>query len=105
MENAACQDNLLGGIIHSRGAFSEQIDGPLTECISALPSFDKIWKALVGQAESSPPLFHLIFRLSAARPADSLDRRTDSFYVAGGWLRSTVFCKLDYTGVPKREKA
>jgi hypothetical protein len=26
MENPACQDNLLGGIIHSRAAFREQME-------------------------------------------------------------------------------
>jgi hypothetical protein len=40
-------------------------DEILTEYVAALPSFDKIWKALAGHAESSPPLFHLLFKLSA----------------------------------------
>jgi hypothetical protein len=40
-------------------------DEILTEYIAALPSFDQIWKALANHAESSPPLFHLLFKLSA----------------------------------------
>lgn len=40
-------------------------DEILTEYIAALRSFNKIWKARAGHAESSPPLFHLILKLSA----------------------------------------
>jgi len=39
-------------------------DEILTGYIAALPSFDAIWKALVAHVESSPPLFHLVSRLS-----------------------------------------
>jgi hypothetical protein len=47
----------------SRRSFT--FDEILSNYIAAQPSFDKIWEALVGHAESSPPLFHLIFKLSA----------------------------------------
>ncbi|MBZ5614900.1 MAG: glycosyltransferase family 39 protein [Acidobacteriia bacterium] len=39
-------------------------DEILTEYVAALPSFDAIWKTLAAHAESSPPLFHLISKLS-----------------------------------------
>jgi hypothetical protein len=47
----------------SRRSFT--FDEILSKYIAALPSFGKIWEALVGHAESSPPLFHFIFKLSA----------------------------------------
>jgi len=39
-------------------------DEILTEYIAALPSFGAIYKALAAHAESSPPLFHLVSKLS-----------------------------------------
>jgi hypothetical protein len=41
-------------------------DEILTGYIAALPSSDAIWKALAAHVESSPPLFHLVSRLSGA---------------------------------------
>jgi hypothetical protein len=41
-------------------------DEILTEYVASLPSFDAIWKTLAAHAESSPPLFHLITKLSGA---------------------------------------
>lgn len=41
-------------------------DEILTQYISALPSFGAICKTLAAHAESSPPLFHLISKLSGA---------------------------------------
>ena len=40
-------------------------DEILTEYIAAQPSFDAIWKVLASHAESTPPLFHLLTKLSA----------------------------------------
>jgi len=39
-------------------------DEILTRYIAGLPGFDAIWKALAAHVESSPPLFHLVSRLS-----------------------------------------
>ena len=40
------------------------VDEILTEYIAALPSFGAICKALAAHAESTPPLFHLVSKLS-----------------------------------------
>jgi hypothetical protein len=41
-------------------------DEILTRYIAALPNYEAIYKALVNHTESSPPLFHVISRLSGA---------------------------------------
>lgn len=41
-------------------------DEILTRYIAALPSFDAIYKALADHTESSPPLFHLVSKVSAS---------------------------------------
>ena len=41
-------------------------DEILTRYIAALPTFDAIYKALANHTESSPPLFHLVSKVSAS---------------------------------------